>query len=128
MQSDQLAGENSQKHAELKLKEDEVTGFKGEISRLTRLKEKVARNLRTVEEQKIDVESNREKLRQEITSMERGTYCVLGDTVHSSEKRLTWEQSYCSFSCAVSVDHAYQTATYVCLYRDGVSAEESWAG
>ncbi len=72
MQSDQLAGDNSQKHAELKLKEDEISGFKGEISRLNRLKEKVTRNLRTVEEQKSDVENHREKLKQEITSMERG--------------------------------------------------------
>ena len=72
MQSDQLAGENSQKHAELKLKEEEISGLKGEISRLNRLKEKVQRNLRSVEEQKMDVEGQREKLRQEITSMERG--------------------------------------------------------
>ena len=72
MQSDQLAGENSQKHAELKLKEEEVAGLKGEISRLTRLREKIQRNLRSVEEQKIEVEGNREKLRQEIASMERG--------------------------------------------------------
>ena len=72
MQSDQLAGENSQKHAELKLKEEEVGGLKAEISRLTRLREKIQRNLRSVEEQKIEVEGNREKLRQEITSMERG--------------------------------------------------------
>ncbi len=77
MQSDQLAGENSQRHAELKLKEDEIASFKADISRLTRLKEKVARNLRAVEEQKIDVESHREKLRQEITSMERGKQGML---------------------------------------------------
>ncbi len=73
MQSDQLAGENSQKHAELKIKEEEVTGLKGEITRLSRLREKVARNLRSMEEQKMEVEGHREKLKQEIASMERGT-------------------------------------------------------
>lgn len=72
MQSDQLAGENSQKHAELKLKEDEITILKAEISHLNKLKEKVQRTLRVTEEQKIDVERQREKLRQEIVSMERG--------------------------------------------------------
>ncbi|XP_064383730.1 cilia- and flagella-associated protein 58-like [Halichondria panicea] len=71
MQSDQLAGENSQKHAELKIKEEEVTGLKGEITRLSRLREKVARNLRSMEEQKMEVEGHREKLKQEIASMER---------------------------------------------------------
>ncbi len=77
MQSDQLAGENSQKHAELKVKEEEVTGLKGEISRLSRLREKVARNLRSVEEQKSEVEGHREKLKQEITAMERGIVMVV---------------------------------------------------
>ena len=72
MQSDQLAGENSQKNAELKLKEDEVSALKAEITRINKLREGIQRKLRNVEEQKQDVESSRESLRQQITSLERG--------------------------------------------------------
>ena len=75
--SDQLAGENSEKNAELKLKEDEVAGLKGEISRLAKLREGVARKLRTVEEQKAEVESVRDSLKQQIASLERGEYKAL---------------------------------------------------
>lgn len=73
MQSDQLAGENSHKNAELKLKEEEVSALKGEISRINKLREGIQRRLRNVEEQKQEVESSRESLRQQITSLERGT-------------------------------------------------------
>lgn len=85
MQSDQLAGENSQKNAELKLKEEEVSALKGEISRINKLREGIQRKLRNVEEQKQEVESSRESLRQQITSLERGTndysstfVCIIG--------------------------------------------------
>ena len=74
MQSDQLAGENSQKNAELKLKEEEVSALKTEITRINKLREGIQRKLRNVEEQKQEVESSRESLRQHITSLERGTY------------------------------------------------------
>ena len=72
MQSDQLAGENSQKNAELKLKEEEVSALKTEISRVNKLREGIQRKLRSVEEQKQEVESARESLRQHIASLERG--------------------------------------------------------
>ena len=85
MQSDQLAGENSQKNAELKLKEEEVSALKGEISRINKLREGIQRRLRNVEDQKQEVESSRESLRQQITSLERGTNdysstftCIIG--------------------------------------------------
>ena len=60
MQSDQLAGENSQKNAELKLKEEEVSALKIEIARINKLREGIQRKLRNVEEQKQVVESSRE--------------------------------------------------------------------
>lgn len=72
MQSDQLAGENSQKNAELKLKEDEISGLKAEISRINKLREGLQRKLRVIEEQKQEVESAKESLKQQIASLERG--------------------------------------------------------
>lgn len=77
MQSDQLAGENSQKNAELKLKEEEVSALKTEIARINKLREGIQRKLRNVEEQKQEVESSRESLRQHITSLERGMQSTL---------------------------------------------------
>ena len=67
-----MAGENSQKNAELKLKEDEVSSLKGEIARVNKLREGVQRRLRITEDQKAEVESTRDSLKQQIASMERG--------------------------------------------------------
>ena len=66
MQSDQLAGENSQKTAQLKLKEDEILTLKLEIGRVNKLRDGVQRRLRATEDQKADVESNRESLKQQM--------------------------------------------------------------
>lgn len=70
--SDQLAGENSQKNAELRIREDEVAALKADIARVNKLREAAQRKLRSVEDQKADVESTRDSLRQQIASMERG--------------------------------------------------------
>lgn len=72
LQSDQLAGENSQKNAELKLKEEEISNLKAEIGRINKLREGLHRKLRNMEEQKQELESSRESLRQHIASLERG--------------------------------------------------------
>lgn len=72
MQSDQLAGENSHKSVELKLKEDEINNLKGDITRINKIREGLNRKLRQMEDQKSDVESSRESLRQHIASLERG--------------------------------------------------------
>lgn len=72
MQSDQLAGDNSHKNAELKLREDEISNFKGDINRINKLRDGLQRKLHLVEDQKHEVEFTRESLRQKITSMERG--------------------------------------------------------
>lgn len=77
MQSDQLAGENSQKLAELKLKEDEIANLKSDISRINKLREGLNRKLRMMEDQKAEMESSRESLRQHITSLERGMMSCL---------------------------------------------------
>ena len=72
MQSDQLAGENSHKNAELKLREDEIAKFKSDIAHINKVRDGLQRKLRIVEDQKHEVESSRESLKQHITSMERG--------------------------------------------------------
>ena len=77
MQSDQLAGENSHKNAELKLREDEIINFKADISRMNKLRDGLQRKLRMVEDHKHEVEFTRESLRQKIASMERGEIKLL---------------------------------------------------
>lgn len=96
--SEELAGQNAEHLAELKLKvqkftiihlgythntlqEDEINGLKQEINRINKLREGLQRKLRGVEEQKADVESKRDALKQQLTSVERGnvtyTYFIL---------------------------------------------------
>ena len=75
MQSDELAGENSKRSMELKRKEEEVQRLKQEIARGNKVRDGLQKRLRLVEEQKADVESNRESLKQQISSLERGV-CV----------------------------------------------------
>ena len=70
MQSDQLAGENSQKSAQLK--EEEILSLKLENGRVNKLRDGVQQRLRATEDQKADVESNRESLKQQIASLEKG--------------------------------------------------------
>lgn len=103
MQSDQLAGENSQKGIELKLKEDEISNLKGDIARINKLREGLNRKLRQMEDQKVEVESSRESLRQHIASLERGeaTVCQVQCSIlvlHLQRfslkgSRLTWTRS-----------------------------------
>lgn len=75
LQSDQLAGENSQRTMELRKKEEEVQRLKQEIVRGSKVRDGLQKRLRSVEEQKTDVENNRERLKQQINSLERGA-CV----------------------------------------------------
>lgn len=49
-----------------------MSGLKAEIARVNKLREGVQRRLRIVEEQKGEVESKRESLKQQIASFERG--------------------------------------------------------
>ena len=72
MQSDELAGENSKRSMELRRKEEEVQRLKQELTRGNKVRDGLQKRLRSVEEQKADVESNRESLKQQISSLERG--------------------------------------------------------
>ena len=72
MENNRLSGENSQKNAELKLKEDEIGSLKTDIARINKVREGLNRKLRVLEDQKGEVESSRESLRQHVASLERG--------------------------------------------------------
>ena len=87
MSSETLAGENSEKLAQLRvrayqqilgytfvqMKEEEVSNLKQEIARIGKIRENLQRRLRNVEENKAEVERSRDTLKQSITSLERGT-------------------------------------------------------
>lgn len=70
IQSDHLADENHKKLAELKSREDEIAGMKSEAIKLNKMREQVSRRLILIEEQKIDVEKERDSLRLRITGLE----------------------------------------------------------
>ena len=53
-------------------KEDEVTQMKGETARLNKMRETIQRKLRNVEDQKADVEQQKETLKSQIIGLERG--------------------------------------------------------
>ena len=70
---DQLATENTQKAAELKAKEDEINALKQDTVRLTKMREAIQRKLRTIEDQKMEVEQQKETLKGQIAGLEKGT-------------------------------------------------------
>merc|ERR1711881_770196 len=70
IQSDHLAAENQKKLAELKSREDEIAGMKSEAIKLTKMREQVSRRLQVIEDQKIDVEKERDSLKLRITGLE----------------------------------------------------------
>lgn len=73
---DQLATENTQKAAELKAKEDEINGLKQDTVRLTKMREAIQRKLRTIEDQKIEVEQQKETLKGQIAGLEKGKWRI----------------------------------------------------
>lgn len=72
MENNRLSGETSQKNAELRLKEDEIGSLKNDIARINKVREGLNRKLRIMEEQKSEMESSKESLRQHVASLERG--------------------------------------------------------
>ena len=70
---DQLATENGQKMLELKAKEDEINIMKQDSVRLTKMRETIQRKLRTTEDQKTEVEQQKEILKSQINGLEKGT-------------------------------------------------------
>lgn len=69
--ADNMAQENQIKVSDLKQKEDEVIALKAETQKLNKMREMIQRKLRQVEDQKADVERDRETLRSQMTGLER---------------------------------------------------------
>lgn len=62
----QLLAENSQKQVELKAKEDEINQIKNDSSRMTKLREQTCKKMKSLEEQKVDIEKQRDDMRCEL--------------------------------------------------------------
>lgn len=60
----------------MQAREDEITQMKQETTRLTKLREAIQRRLQVVEENKAEVEAQKETLRGQISGLERGTYLM----------------------------------------------------
>ncbi|XP_050813955.1 cilia- and flagella-associated protein 58 isoform X1 [Gopherus flavomarginatus] len=71
MAFEQITQENQQKTVELKMREDEVTQMRHEISKLSKVREVIQRKLRVAEEQKVEAEYQRDTLRNQISGLER---------------------------------------------------------
>eukprot|EP00033_Pygsuia_biforma_P003301 GCRY01003618.1.p1 GENE.GCRY01003618.1~~GCRY01003618.1.p1 ORF type:complete len:896 (+),score=357.46 GCRY01003618.1:142-2829(+) len=67
----QLSAESGQRQVEIKVKEDEIAALKQEQMKANRIREGLLKKQKTLEEQKIEVEKEREALRTEIAQMER---------------------------------------------------------
>lgn len=59
----QLLAENSQKQVELKAKEDEINQIKNDSSRMTKLREQTCKKMKSLEEQKAEIEKQRDDMR-----------------------------------------------------------------
>lgn len=68
---DMLNQENQSKALELKQKEDEVGALKAETSRLNKTRETIQRKLRGVEDNKAEIEGQKETLKSQIVGLER---------------------------------------------------------
>jgi len=70
IQSDHLSAENQKKMTELKSREDEIQGMKSEAIKLNKMREQVTRRLQVIEDQKLEVEKDRDALRLKVSSIE----------------------------------------------------------
>eukprot|EP00291_Cryptomonas_curvata_P003512 CAMPEP_0172182760 /NCGR_PEP_ID=MMETSP1050-20130122/18581_1 /TAXON_ID=233186 /ORGANISM="Cryptomonas curvata, Strain CCAP979/52" /LENGTH=858 /DNA_ID=CAMNT_0012856247 /DNA_START=81 /DNA_END=2653 /DNA_ORIENTATION=+ len=67
----QLLAENSQRDAELKVKEDEISRARAAANKEAKLKEQMVKKVKDVEQRRTEVESARDVLRGEVTRLER---------------------------------------------------------
>ena len=90
----QLLAENSQKQVELKAKEEEVNSIKQESQRMNKLRDNTLLKLKSIENQKGDVEKQRDMLRSEIARLEResDTQRKLGEAERKKQEELTRER------------------------------------
>ncbi|XP_073210534.1 cilia- and flagella-associated protein 58 isoform X4 [Lepidochelys kempii] len=71
MAFEQITQENQQKTVELKVREDELTQMRHEISKLSKMREVIQRKLRVAEEQKVEAEYQRDTLKNQMSGLER---------------------------------------------------------
>lgn len=71
MNNDALANENARKVHELKAREDEVGTLKQDTTKLNRIKDNVQKRLKQLEDQKADIETEKELLRSTIQTLEK---------------------------------------------------------
>ncbi len=67
----QLLTENSQRHVELKGKEEETIRVRQEATKMEKMHENLVRKMQTLEEQKVQVEGQKEQLKLETSHIER---------------------------------------------------------
>ena len=72
MNNNQLAGENVQKMAELKSKDEDIAALRKELAKVSKIRDALQRKWKQTEDQKMESEQKRESLRQQILGMERG--------------------------------------------------------
>ncbi|KAM6971891.1 cilia- and flagella-associated protein 58 [Aplochiton taeniatus] len=68
---EQMSLENQQRTSDLKMKEEEVTQMRQEIAKQTKMREATQRKLRQMEDQKLEVEVQRDMLKNQIAGLER---------------------------------------------------------
>ena len=74
LRNEELAGQNVQQLSELNKREEDIGRLKQEIARVNRLRDGLQRKLRGVEEQKAEMEAQRDATKQQIASLEKGNY------------------------------------------------------
>ncbi|XP_026787942.2 cilia- and flagella-associated protein 58 [Pangasianodon hypophthalmus] len=68
---EQLTYENNQRASEQKIEREEVSQMKQEIAKLTKIREATQKKLRLIEDQKLEVEQQRDTLKNQITGLEK---------------------------------------------------------
>uniref|UniRef100_A0AAY4F012 Cilia- and flagella-associated protein 58 central coiled coil domain-containing protein n=1 Tax=Denticeps clupeoides TaxID=299321 RepID=A0AAY4F012_9TELE len=68
---EQLSLDNQQKSSHLKIKEEECSHMRQEISKLSKVREATQRKLHQTEDQKVELEQQRDTLKSQMTGMER---------------------------------------------------------
>jgi len=67
----QLLAENGQRQTELRLKEEEIAGFRSQASKEARIRDGLMKKIKEQEEKRVEVEKNRDALRSDISLLER---------------------------------------------------------
>ena len=82
----QLLAENSQKQVELKVKDDEIQAVKAEVARVNKLRDQTAKKIKQLEDQRVEVESEKDGLKNQISSLEHDLE-VKAKELESEKKR-----------------------------------------